>query len=1126
MIRRLRYQKWKKIIEKSGLFDAKYYLFTYHDVRIRDINPIMHYLKYGANEGRNPSNEFDTKAYYKNNPDIAVQGINPLIHYIYANKQSQYENTDYEIIKKSHFFDKNYYCRSYSDVKNSGIEPLVHFCQYGWMEGRNPSKEFDTNFYLETYKDVKEANINPLIHYIKYGKKENRIAIQKVDINFQKTVKIIKAVKNNPRLIKRAISEIKLHGLKKTIQKVKNKYNRIEDSISQKDKMKNFSELNNLFNKEIFIPDFKLEKPIDIIIPVYNGFQFLEPLIKSIIKNTSINYRILMCDDKSSDEKVLPLLKHFQEQNPLVDIILLENEQNFGFIKTVNKLVTHTQNHFVLLNTDTEVPPHWLERLMYPIFEMKNIASTTPFTNAGTICSFPNYLEDNTIFENLTVEEVDSLFKLVNFENTYIEVPTGVGFCMGVNKNLVDKIGMFDEIYGKGYGEENDWCQRAIQEGYQNLHVTNLFVYHKHGGSFLSEEKKRLINENSKKLCEKFSNYNIDVANTVSENNLKFLREMLILKILNNHNNIKLFITHSLGGGADEYIKSYINSDKAVILFTYNVHNCKYEVTINSKYFNNSYECSNNIETINFLVNFLSIKNIYINNLVSFPKVLDLVDYLSFQKIKDVKYTYLLHDYYAVCPMYNLLDYKISFCNVPEDSNYCNKCLKINPLIKRQVDYITYEYPNLNIKNWRNKFLKLLNDVDEILVFSENSKEILLKCYDNIDSKKITIKQHTVDWVKEVQSIDIKDRLNIAIIGTITVHKGYSIVSSMATLIDSLGLDVKLHIYGQIIEPYESISLCDSVIVHGRYDKNNLPSLIIENNINLVFITSICPETFSYTTQEAINMNMNIACFDLGAPAERLKDYTKSLIINSHDPRNIMLQIFDYFNLDANKIEQNSVTNNDIVFAIVTNNDLIYKNTISASYHMTKHKIIKFDNISDNVPVPVRYNSALKQLREDKYDGWIFLVHNDFSILEDVENIVKNLDKSSIYGSIGALLEDNKKYLYGEIYQGHQNSLVKHGTKIDKPTLVDTVDCQCIFFHSHLINKYDLQFDEFVDLHFHQYTEEFCLNAKRMYNINTYAYPFICKHTSWGTLNTGYYRAEKYLVEKFGNNWAGTCTHL
>ena len=451
---------------------------------------------------------------------------------------------EYKTIKKSGLFDEKYYLTTYDDIRKADINPIKHYIKYGWKEGRNPSEKFDTNFYLDSYPDVRDAGVNPLVHFIKYGKKEGRKvhSLESVskEINnskIKKIMTIIKYAKNNPQLIKRAISEIKLHGLKRTIQKVKNKYNIIEESISQKDKIKSFDELSNLFNKEIYIHKFKLEKPIDIIIPVYNGFEYLEPLLNSVIKNTSLTYRLLICDDKSPDERVLPLLYSFKERYSDIDINIFENEKNLGFIKTVNKLVKYTNNHFVLLNTDTEVPPFWIERLMYPIFGMKNIASTTPFTNAGTICSFPNYLEDNPIFENMNVEELDSYFQYVNFEKTFIEIPTGVGFCMGVNKDLVNKIDMFDEIFGKGYGEENDWCQRAIKEGYKNIHIPNLFVYHKHGGSFPSEEKQRLISQNLGILNKKHPNYDEEIQKLIQKNQLKNLREFIQIKIKNKNLN-------------------------------------------------------------------------------------------------------------------------------------------------------------------------------------------------------------------------------------------------------------------------------------------------------------------------------------------------------------------------------------------------------------------------------------------------------------------------------------------------------------------------------------------------------------------------------------------------------------
>jgi len=876
-----------KTIKKSGLFDEKYYLETYEDVRKADIDPIKHYIKNGWKEGRNPSERFDTNDYVQQNNISLNSKYSPLFHQIKSLSNKQKATTsEYNIIKKSNLFDEIYYLQTYPDVKNANIEAVKHFMEFGWKEGRNPSNRFDTTFYLERYKDIKEANINPLIHYIKYGKKENRMPIQKIDTNFQKTLKIIKYAKNNPQLIKRALSEIKLHGLKKTIQKVKNKYNRIEESISQKDKIKSFDELNNLFNKEVFIPNFKLEKPIDIIIPVYNGLQYLEPLIKSIIKNTSMDYRIIMCDDKSSDEKVLPLLKQLKNENSHINITLLENEQNLGFIKTVNKLVKYVNNHFVLLNTDTEVPPFWIERLMYPIFEMKNIASTTPFTNAGTICSFPNYLEDNPIFENMNVEELDNYFQYINFEKTFIEIPTGVGFCMGVNKNLVNKIGMFDEIFGKGYGEENDWCQRAIQNGYKNIHVPNLFVYHKHGGSFPSEEKQKLISQNLGVLNKKHPNYDEEIQKLIQKNQLENLREFIQIKIKNKSLNTTLIIDHGLGGGAnhyiDESIEKKIKNKQFTILIRYDFNVLKvYNIRFLADGLDYKFSSPNLIDIFDVLSEF-KINEIFLNSLVSYPNVQKTIQHIEILKERTkAKVILPIHDFFPVCPSYTLLNEKMEYCGIPQDFKICENCLKNN-----KNEFKIFEKEE-NIGNWRKSWNKINDLSDEIICFSNSSKDIFLKAYPNSD-KKIKVIPHDISGrYNKIYNPSIKnDKIIIGILGGINEAKGANIIKDLVSYVDDNKLNVKIVVIGQISIPINS----DSFEVTGRYDKKSLPDIVEKLNISKFLIPSIWPETFSYTTDEIMQMGYPLVVFDLGAPAERVKHYELGKVIEINKIKEVIFE--------------------------------------------------------------------------------------------------------------------------------------------------------------------------------------------------------------------------------------------
>ena len=117
-----------EVIARSGLFDSDWYLAQNPDVAAETIDPLTHYLTYGAFEGRDPSPHFDSDWYLTQNPDVAARKINPLMHYL----------------------------------------------TYGGFEGRDPSPHFDSDWYLLEHPDVAAAKINPLIHYLLHGTAEVR----------------------------------------------------------------------------------------------------------------------------------------------------------------------------------------------------------------------------------------------------------------------------------------------------------------------------------------------------------------------------------------------------------------------------------------------------------------------------------------------------------------------------------------------------------------------------------------------------------------------------------------------------------------------------------------------------------------------------------------------------------------------------------------------------------------------------------------------------------------------------------------------------------------------------------------------------------------------------------------
>ena len=89
---------------------------------------------------------------------------------------------------------------------------------------------------------------------------------------------------------------------------------------------------------------------IDIIIPIYNAFDFVKKCIETVIEHTDLTqHTLLLVNDKSTDERILPLLNSFIKENQSLNIILIDNKDNQGFVRTVNIGMQYSHHDVVLL---------------------------------------------------------------------------------------------------------------------------------------------------------------------------------------------------------------------------------------------------------------------------------------------------------------------------------------------------------------------------------------------------------------------------------------------------------------------------------------------------------------------------------------------------------------------------------------------------------------------------------------------------------------------------------------------------------------------------------------------------------------------------------------------------------
>ena len=264
-------------------------------------------------------------------------------------------------------------------------------------------------------------------------------------------------------------------------------------------------------------------KPITIIIPIYNAYFEIQQCIDSVLSTCSLKQAtVLLIDDCSTDSRVVPYLRSL-EDDPRVKII--QNKANLGYTRTINAAIKESnESDIVLLNSDTIVNHDWLVQLKLAAYSSSSIGTVTPMSNNAGAFSFPVANENNSIPPQFSLNELSRRILLMTKDMNYLSLPTGNGFCMYIKRNLIDLIGLFDEtLFPRGYGEENHFCMRALQQNMKNILCPHAYIYHVKTASFKSERDK-LIKEGQAVLLKEFPSYMKKVKRDFNSQNMLSLR--------------------------------------------------------------------------------------------------------------------------------------------------------------------------------------------------------------------------------------------------------------------------------------------------------------------------------------------------------------------------------------------------------------------------------------------------------------------------------------------------------------------------------------------------------------------------------------------------------------------------
>jgi GT2 family glycosyltransferase len=246
---------------------------------------------------------------------------------------------------------------------------------------------------------------------------------------------------------------------------------------------------------------------IDIVYCVHNALEDVEACLESVAKHRkSPNVRLIIIDD-GSDKPTADFLKKFSAKHKSW-VELHRKETASGYTKAANRgLKVSTGDLVILLNSDTIVTDGWTEKMADTVFSTPGVGIVGPLSSAAGQQSIPNNISSanqtavNLLPTGLTADDMNSYCENWSVAGVIPRVPLVHGFCFGITRETVNKVGYFDEKnFPSGYGEENDYCFRAVDSGIGLVLATNTYIFHAKSKSYKSDRQIELMRQGNEKI--------------------------------------------------------------------------------------------------------------------------------------------------------------------------------------------------------------------------------------------------------------------------------------------------------------------------------------------------------------------------------------------------------------------------------------------------------------------------------------------------------------------------------------------------------------------------------------------------------------------------------------------------
>ncbi|MBB1126934.1 glycosyltransferase [Thiospirillum jenense] len=653
--------------------------------------------------------------------------------------------------------------------------------------------------------------------------------------------------------------------------------------------------------------------PIAVIVPVYRGIDETCCCLTSILAATSRTpYQLVVIDDASPE----PALRIWLDQLAAAGRIhLIRQPINRGFVAAVNLgMALYPKSDVVLLNSDTAVAHDWLDRLVAAAHSQQCVGTVTPFSNAGSVCSYPHVTRDNpwpgaSTTDLVGLKQLDHFAATVNAGCT-VDLPVGVGFCLLIRRVCLDQVGEFDTAqFGHGYGEEVEFCLRASQLGFRHLLAADVFVAHHGSVSFGNEVANTRKIAAQAQIDANFPDFQRQVAEWFQRDPARQLRRRLDLaRITNATQSVVLFITHNGGGGVERHVAEVaeLSRGQALILTLSPYHGATQQVRWQDEReefccYLHLGERGSDADTVTLArLRDLGVARLHYHQVVGLPeRVLALADDLA------LPYDVTIHDYMVICPHIHLLTAAGRYCGEPEIS-LCDKCLADRP------PQAFAHWTPFSITNWRQRWQAWLAQATRVICPSQDVASRLQRYWPTLHC---TVAPHPRPPLPNQHAhLTAAQCVKVLILGGLSQPKGRDLVYQCALFAQQHQQPLFFRVIGPA-EPLPQTWPAVPLQVTGSYEERDLMALIALERADVFLFPAQIPETFSYTLSAALQTGLPIVATALGAFIERLANYPLAHLL----PLDSAIEDWNAQLLAAAQLDQSSTINTLIQTSASTN---------------------------------------------------------------------------------------------------------------------------------------------------------------------------------------------------------------